>query len=159
MALVGWPPHAGEVLELDAATLAADRLGLQHSYFGASNPAELDKALDAVARWNADAILAFAGGIAATQPDRFAAFSRRRRIPTVSAWAAFAERGNVMTYGPVLQESYTRLAWYVDRVLHGAKPAEMAVGRPSKFELVVNMAAAKELSITIRNRCCCGPIG
>jgi putative ABC transport system substrate-binding protein len=149
VALVGWPPHAGELLELEAATTAAEKLGLQHRYHGANTADELDAAFEAIAQWNADAIFAFAGGITAAHPDRFASFSARRRIPAVSAWAVFAEKGNLMTYGPVLRESYVRLASYVDRVLNGAKPADMPVERPTKFELVINMKAAKALGIAI----------
>ena len=149
VAIVGWPPHAGELLELEATTTAAEKLGLQHRYYGANTAAELDAAFEAIAQWNADAILAFAGGIAAAYPDRFAAFSARRRIPAASAWAVFAEKGNLMTYGPVLRESYVRLASYVDRVLKGEKPADMPVERPAKFELVINMKVAKTLGITI----------
>ena len=61
----------------------------------------------------------------------------------------FAEQGNLMTYGPVLRESYARLASFVDRVLKGAKPADMPVERPTKFELVINIKAAKALGIGI----------
>lgn len=149
MAIVGWPPHAGELLELDAARTAADRMKIEHRYFGPNNGPELDAALEAVAEWKADAILAFAGGISATYPDRFAAFSVRRRIPAFSAWALFADAGNLMTYGPVLEECYARLAWFVDRILKGARPAEIPVERPTKFETVLNLKAAKSLGIAI----------
>jgi putative tryptophan/tyrosine transport system substrate-binding protein len=64
----------------------------------------------------------------------------------------FAERGNLMTYGPVLRESYARLASFVDRIIKGAKPAEMPVERPTKFELVINLKAAKALGIDIPQR-------
>jgi putative ABC transport system substrate-binding protein len=149
VALVGWPPHAGELLELKAATEIADKLGLQHRYYGANTAAELDAAFEAIAEWNADAILAFAGGITAAHPDRFAAFSVQRRIPAVSAWAVFAEKGNLMTYGPVLRESYVRLASYVDRILKGAKPADLPVELPTKLEFVINMKVAKSLGIVV----------
>jgi len=149
VAFVGWPPHAGEALEIEAAAAAADKLGLQHRYHGAHTPAELDAAFDAIVQWKADAVMAFAGGITGSHPDRFAAFALRHRIPTVSAWGVFAEKGNVLAYGPVLTDSYLRLASHVDRVLKGAKPSEMPVERPTKFELVVNMKTAKALGLAI----------
>jgi putative ABC transport system substrate-binding protein len=148
VALVGWPPHAGEIQELEAARIATSRLGLQHRYFGTNTAAELDAALDAIGQWNADAVLVFAGGIAAAHPDRFAAFSLRRRIPTVSAWGVFAESGNLMTYGPVLRESYVRLASYADRVLKGAKLSDMPVEQPTTVELVLNQRTARAIGIT-----------
>lgn len=149
IALVGWPPHAGELLELEAATTAAEKLGLQHRYHGVNTAAELDAAFEAIAQWNADGILAFAGGITVAHPDRFASFSARRRIPAVSAWGMFAEKGNLLTYGPILEESYVRLASFVDRILKGAKPADMPVEQPAKLELVINMKSAKALGIAI----------
>ncbi len=149
VAIVGWPPHAGETLELEAARTSADRLGLQHQYFGTSSAAELDAALDQIARWRADAILVFGGMIASTYADRLASFAARHRIPAISAWATFAEKGNLMTYGPVLNESFGRLASFVDRILKGAKAAELPVELPTKFELVINMKAAKALGIEV----------
>jgi len=147
--IVGWPPHAGELLELEAARSAAQKLGLEHRYYGANSASEVDTALDSARQWNAQAILAFAGGIAPRYADRFAAFSTRHRIPAFSSWAAFAEMGNLMTYGPVLQECYARLATFVDRMLKGAKPADMPVERPTKFELVVNLKAASAIGVAI----------
>jgi putative ABC transport system substrate-binding protein len=149
VAIVGWPPHGGELLELEAATRAAESLGLLHRYYGANDAAELDLAFEAISQWNADAILAFAGGITAAHADRFAAFAARRRIPSFSSWAVFAEAGNLMTQGPVLQECYARLASFVDRILNGAKPADLPVERPTKFELVINTKAAKALRVSI----------
>lgn len=149
VAFVGWAQHSGEVLELEGAQAAAGRIGLVHQYHGVNSVAELDAALDAIAQWKADAILAFAGGIIPANAERFAAFATRLRIPAVSAWAVFAEKGNLMTYGPVLRDSYGRLATMVDRILKGANPADMPVERPTKFELVINLKAAKALGIDI----------
>ena len=149
VAIVGWPPHAGELLELDAAKTAAAKLGLVHHYYGAHTAAELDAAFESIAQSKADAILAFAGSITSLHPDRFAAFTLRSGIPAVSAWSAFAEKGNLMTYGPVLRESFVSLAGIVDRVLKGAKPADIPVEQPSKFELVLNLKTAKMIGITV----------
>ncbi len=83
VAIVGWPPHAGETLELKVAAEAAAKLGLAHSYHGVVTAEELDAALQAIERSRADAVLVFAGTIASQFPDRFAAFSLRTRRPTV----------------------------------------------------------------------------
>ena len=127
VAIVGWPPHAGELLELDAAKAATAKLGLLHHYYGVHTAVELDAAFEAIAQSKADAILAFAGTVAALYADRFAAFTARSGIPAVSSWAAFAEKGNLMTYGPVLRESFVSLAGIVDRILKGANPADIPV--------------------------------
>ena len=149
VAIVGWPPHAGELLELDAAKAAAAKLGLLHQYYGANTATELEAAFEAIAQSKADAILAFAGSITSLHADRFAAFTVRSGIPAVSAWATFAEKGNLMTYGPVLRESFVSLAGIVDRILKGAKPADVPVEQPTKFELVLNLKTANALGVRI----------
>ena len=148
LAIVGWPPHAGELLELEAAANAAERLGLQHRYFGANNQPELEKVLPEVAGWKPEAAIVFAG-LLTSYSDRFARFSRQSRIPVVSSWAIFADQGNVLTYGPVLEECYSRLAYFVDRILKGAKAAELPVERPTKFELVINLKAAQAIGLAV----------
>lgn len=151
VAIVGWPAHAGELLELDAARSAAERLGLAQQYYGVATGAEVDAALTAIEQWRADAVLVFAGAVASVHANRFAAFAVRSRIPTVSAWPTFAEAGNLMTYGPVIQEAQARLASFVDRILKGAKAAETPVELPTKIELVVNLQTAKAIGLEIPN--------
>ncbi len=149
LAIIGWPRHAGEPREREAAIASAEKRGLAHDFFGVSTAAELEAALDGIARARCDAILAFADGITVGFADRFAAYSRQRRIPAVSGWAVFAEKGNLMTYGPVLQDSYARLAYYADRILKGAKPGDLPVELPATQELVINRRTAGELGIAI----------
>ena len=81
--------------------------------------------------------------------ERIAEFAVKNRTPAISGWASFADDGNLMTYGPNLYDSYKRLAYYVDRILKGAKPADLPVELPMKFELVINLRAAKQLGLTI----------
>lgn len=149
IAILGWPQHAGEPREREAAFVAATKLGLQHDFHPVSSSAELDVAFDGILRRRSDAILVFADGVMIGYADRFAAFTGRQRIPAVSGWGVFAESGNVMTYGPVLQSSFARLAFFVDRILRGAKPGELPVELPSVHELVINRRAAKEIGLQI----------
>lgn len=147
LAVFGWPPHGGEVLELEASRKAAHRLNFEHRYWGVATRQELDAGLAAALAWKADAVFVFAGAVASNYADRFAAFARESRLPTVSSWATFAEAGNLMTYGPELVECYTRLASFVDRMLRGAPAAEMPVEWPTKFELVVNLGSARSIGL------------
>ncbi|HET7528259.1 MAG TPA: ABC transporter substrate-binding protein [Burkholderiaceae bacterium] len=149
MAIVGWPPHAGELMELDSAKVAADRLGLGTRYWGVATAAEVDAALTEIETWRAEAILVFGGAVAAQQAARFAAFGTARRIPAISAWAAFADAGNLMTYGPSIHEAQVRLASFVDRILKGAQAAETPVELPTKIELVLNLKAAKAMGVAV----------
>jgi putative ABC transport system substrate-binding protein len=79
--------------------------------------------------------------------EAIAAFGTRERIPAISGWAIFARRGNVMSYGPNLDQGYGRLAYYVDRVLKGAKPGDLPVELPSRVELTLNLKAAKAIGL------------
>lgn len=80
---------------------------------------------------------------------RVAAFADHQRVPAISGWAVFARRGKLMSYGPNLDAGYRRLATYVDRILKGAKPADLPVELPNKVELVVNLNAARALGLSI----------
>ena len=149
MAIVGWPSHAGESLELDSAKVAANHLGLTTRYWGVATATEVEAALTEIEAWRAEAILVFGGAVAAQQAGRFAAFGAARRIPSISAWAAFADAGNLMTYGPSIQEAQVRLASFVDRILKGTQAAEIPVELPTKIELVFNLKAAKAMGIDV----------
>jgi putative ABC transport system substrate-binding protein len=149
IALVVNPQHPGERLELAVAKEAAQRLGLTVRYFPVSSEAELDAALGSIERERDDAILAFADGFTLQFAGRIADFSKRTRIPAIDGWEPFARAGNLMTYGPVIDDVYRRLAEYVDKIRKGARPGDLPVERPKAVELVVNETAAKSLGITI----------
>jgi putative ABC transport system substrate-binding protein len=149
LAFLGWPLHAGEELERAAATEAAARLGLVSAYWGASDPAELGAALEAIVASRADAVMVFAGTVATAYAERLAAFALAHRTPTVSSWSHFAEAGNLMTYGPLVADSYNRLAAMADRVLKGADPSQMPVERPARFEMVLNLKTARAIGVDV----------
>jgi putative ABC transport system substrate-binding protein len=149
VAVVANPQHPGERLELTAAKEAASRLGLAVRYFPVTSKATLGAALVDIAKARDDALLAFADGFTLQFAGQIAEFSRRERIPAVDGWAPFAEAGNLMIYGPVISDVYRRLAVYVDKIRKGAKPADLPVERPTKVELVINEAVARQLGIVI----------
>jgi putative ABC transport system substrate-binding protein len=91
----------------------------------------------------------FSDGFALVQAERIAAFSMRERIPVVAGWAIFAQRGNFMAYGPEFTDVYRRLASYAQRIHKGAKPGDLPVEQPSKFELVLNLKTARALGLTV----------
>jgi putative ABC transport system substrate-binding protein len=149
IAVTGNTQHPGETKERDAAQAAASALGLSMRYYPAASGAELEAALADIARKRDDAVMAFADGFTLGFAGRFAEFSLKHRIPVVDGWAQFAERGNLMTYGPVFADVYRRLAAHVDRIRKGAKPGELPVELPTKVELVINVRTAKAIGITI----------
>lgn len=149
IAVIANPRHAGAQRELQSAQDAAARLGLRLSHFPTQSRAELDAALAEIASARSDAILVFADGFALQHADRIAAFSRSQRIPVVAGWAPFAQQGNLMAYGPEFTDVYRRLASYADRIHKGARPADLPVEQPTKFELVINLTTAKALGLTV----------
>jgi putative ABC transport system substrate-binding protein len=149
IAVTGNTQHPGETKERDAAQAAASALGLAMRYYPVKSSAELEAALADIARKRDEAILAFADGFTLGFAGRFAEFSLQHRIPVVDGWAQFAERGNLMTYGPVFADVYRRLASHVDRIRKGARPGDLPVELPTKVELVINVRTAKAIGITI----------
>lgn len=149
VAILANPDHPGEQRELRESRTAAERLGMKVQYLPVARPADFDPAFDAIVRERAEAIVAFPDGLMVAQGRTVAEFSLRYRIPAISGWADFAESGNVMTYGPSLRESWRQIAAYVDKILKGAKPADLPVGLPSTFETVINLRTAKAIGLTI----------
>jgi putative ABC transport system substrate-binding protein len=73
----------------------------------------------------------------------------KHRLPSVFAWREFVEDGGLMSYGPMREEVYRRAAVYIDKILKGAKPADLPVEQPTKFEFVINLKTAKQIGLTI----------
>jgi ABC-type uncharacterized transport system substrate-binding protein len=149
IAVIANPSHPGEHKEWAESETAAAKLGLTLQHFPVQTETELDSALAEVARSHIDAVLVFSDGFALDYAGRIAAFSAQQRIPTIAGWAPFAQRGNLLVYGPVFADVYRRLASYVDRIRKGAKPGDLPIEQPTKLELVINLRTAKALGLTI----------
>ena len=149
VAIIARPEHPGEQGELHASEAVAKKLGLAVSYFPVRGGADVEDALTGVLKSRSEAIVVFPDAVMMRHSEQVAAFAEKHRIPAVSGWSQFADGGNVITYGPVLREGFRRLAYFVDRILKGAKPAELPVELPTSVELVINLKAARALGITI----------
>ena len=143
------PLHPGEDEEFRASQIAAQHLGLTLRQFSVRTVAEVNAALEAMARDHVDGIVAFSNALIMSQRNGIAEFAARYRVPTISGWEDFAIDGNLMTYGPDLQDIGRHVAMYVDKVLKGAKPADLPVEQPRKPQLVINLKTAKALGLTI----------
>jgi putative ABC transport system substrate-binding protein len=143
------PNHVGEVGERAASQAAADRLGVKLSYHPARNPAELDAALAAVAGARLDAIVVFPDAVMLRSRETLAAFGLRHRIPVVAGWAPYVEAGGLVSYGPNLLHAYRRTAYFVDRIIKGANPADLPVEMPTTFETAVNRRTARALNVSL----------
>jgi putative ABC transport system substrate-binding protein len=149
IAVIANPAHAGDRSELDASRKAAEPLGLAISYHAVRKPDEAAPVFQTAVDLHAQAIVIFPDAITLDQRARLAELSLAHRIPTISGWAVFADAGHLFAYGPNLRASYRRVAYYVDRILRGAKPAELPIEFPREVELVVNTKTATALGIAI----------
>jgi putative ABC transport system substrate-binding protein len=149
IALLGHPEHAGEHFERAYTEEAAKRFGIMISYYPTRTRADLDKALAAIETAKPQAISVFSDGFAVQNAKTMIDFANGHGIPLIAGWAVFAQTGALCTYGPKLSESYRRLAYYVDRILKGAKPQDLPIERPTEFELVVNLRTARALNMTV----------
>jgi putative tryptophan/tyrosine transport system substrate-binding protein len=149
VAIIARPEHPGEQGELRASQAAAQRLGIAIDYYPARNESDLEDAFASILKSRSEAVVVFPDAFTMRHSEKIAAFAVKSRVPSISGWAQFAERGNLMAYGPNLRDSYRRLATYVDKIIKGAKPADLPVELPTSVEFVVNLKTARALGISI----------
>jgi putative ABC transport system substrate-binding protein len=149
VAIVANSLHPGSQIELSYSEDVARKLGLTIQYLPTRSRDELEHAFTAMAANPPQAISLFADGFAVQNRQSIIDFAMSYKMPVVSGWPVFAHSGALCTYGPRLTESYRRLADYVDRILKGAKPTDLPIERPTKFEMVINQRTAKVLGLTI----------
>jgi ABC-type uncharacterized transport system substrate-binding protein len=143
------PTNPGNTHQLRWAEAAAAASGVRLLSVEARGRAEIDRAFVAMARERAGALLVLMDGIFYDQRERIAALAAKNRLPAVYGFSAFAEAGGLMSYAASRSDSYRQTAVYVDKILKGAKPSELPVEQPTKFELVINLKTAKALGLTI----------
>lgn len=149
VAVIANPLHAGEERERADLGAQAEQLGIRITFYSTPNRAELDRALDAIRTDPPQALIAFSEGFVVENRDTIINFAMRQRLPVISGWAVMAKSGALLTYGPVLVESYRRTAYFVGRILKGTKPGDLPIEQPTRFELVVNLRTANALGLTI----------
>src|SRR5215475_10639385 len=128
---------------------AARALGVQLQLPEARGPDEFDSAFAAMARERTGALLVFSGPEFSPYRERLADLAAKRRLPAMYSDRGYTEAGGLMSYGPDIRDNFRRAASYVDKILKGAKPADLPVEQPIKFEIVVNLKTAKALGLTI----------
>src|SRR4029450_11569393 len=110
---------------------------------------DLAELFAALTRERADAIIAIAGPRTLENRKQIAQLAVKTRLPLIAGWAEYADAGSLISYGPNRRHAVRHLAYFVDRNLRGAKPADLPVERPTRLELVINFRTAKALGITI----------
>jgi putative tryptophan/tyrosine transport system substrate-binding protein len=145
-----WNPALQGIDEyVDHATQAARAYGIQLQLLPFRTADDLERMFQAAAQNNSNAIVALADTIMLVQRAKVVALAAGHRLPTIFAFRDFPEAGGLMSYGPSLEAIYVRTAEYVDKILKGARPSDLPVEQPTKFELVINLKTAKALGLTI----------
>jgi putative ABC transport system substrate-binding protein len=129
--------------------VAAQRLGVALEAIEVRGPEEFEAAFATAKQRNAQALLAFDGPLTFNYRLRITALAASSRLPAVYGYREFPDAGGLMSYGPSIVLLFRRAATFVDKILKGAKPADLPVEQSTKFELVVNVKVAKALGLTI----------
>jgi putative ABC transport system substrate-binding protein len=142
------PPSLHTVKELLPANAHALKLTIQPWEIRAVD--DFEKVFAALNKQPPDGLYALgAGGVMRPNQKRIAGFALKSRLPSMGLGRQYADAGGLMSYGADRADSYRHVAYYVDRILKGAKPADLPVEQPTKFELVINLKTAKEIGLTI----------
>src|SRR5262245_35254373 len=149
VALLWNPDLRGAVLDYKETQAAARSHHLEIQSIEVSRPEDLDVAFSAMTNQHAQAFIVPPNPVAITNQDQIAGFARKNQLPSMYGQREYVQAGGLMSYGPSTAEMHRRAAIYVDKILKGAKPADLPVEQPTKFELVINLKTAKILGLTL----------
>jgi putative ABC transport system substrate-binding protein len=137
------------ISSMDQARAAAQAMGIKVQMHDIRKSEDLDGAFAAIRKERPDALLILADRLFLHDRQRIVEFAKEQRLPNVNAYKELVEDGGLMSYGPSYEDMHKRAAIYVDKILKGAKPADLPIEQPSKFTFVVNLKAAKALGLTV----------
>ena len=145
-----WDPAAPDAaLKWSETEVAARSLGLKLQSLEVRGPDDFESAFRTATKERAQAIITLRNPLLVLNGKRIAALAAKSRLPAVYDERSFVDDGGLMSYGANLEDLYRRAATYVDKILKGAKPADLPIEQPTRFELVINMKTAKALGLTI----------
>jgi putative ABC transport system substrate-binding protein len=143
------PDQSPQVALLHSIEAVAPALGLRLTAIPVLEAGEIEPAIEAAAREPNGGVVVLPNPLILAHRDQVTALAARYRVPAVYGVREFVMAGGLMSYGPSLIDEFRRAATYIDRILKGAKPADLPVQQPTKFELVINLKAAKALGLSI----------
>jgi putative ABC transport system substrate-binding protein len=149
VAILWNPEHVLQVHIKNEYEAAASRLGMNVQFVEMREPNDLEPVFSAIKKERAEALVTVNSPLVTSQRTRIAEFAVNSRLPTISAESRWTDVGALMSYGASYSDMYRRAATYVDKILKGGKPAELPVEQPTKFELTINLKAAKQIGLTI----------
>jgi putative ABC transport system substrate-binding protein len=148
LAILGNVGHPESVLEMDEVQAAARTFGIEVAKLEIRRAQDIAPAFEALER-QADALYVVVSALIASNRTRIMTFALSTRLPTIINIREYAEAGALMSYGPRVPDLWRRAADYVDKILRGAKPGDIPVEQPTKFELVINLTTAKALGLDV----------
>ncbi len=152
VAILWQPGGMGERTEKDmlkGVEVTARALGVRPQFVEARGPADFDRAFSEMTRARAGTLTVVGSSMFVSERRRLVDLAAKHRLPAVYAQRAYVDVGGLMSYGPDVADLFRRAATYVDKILRGARPADLPVEQPTKFELVINLKTAKALGLTI----------
>ena len=149
VAVLGTSTRPGHAHALREVEVAAGTLAVQFQYLDVRDPKDIETAFRAAAKGRAEAVLALGSPVFILQRTQVADLAVKNRLPAIYDRREFVEDGGLLSYGVSLIDLHRRSATYVDKILKGRKPADLPVEQPQKFELIINLKAAKQIGLTI----------
>ena len=149
VAVLGTSTQPGNAQALKEVELAARALRVQLQYLDVLNPKDVEIAFRAASKGRADAVLVLVGPVFNSHRIQVADLAVKNRLPAVYGQPQYVEDGGLLSYAPNYSDLFRRAATYVDKILKGAKPADLPVEQPTKFEFIINLKAAKQIGLMI----------
>jgi putative tryptophan/tyrosine transport system substrate-binding protein len=149
VAVLGNAIQPGNPQALREINLAADGFGVQLQYLEIQAPKDIETAFQAASKERAHAVLVLSGTVLLSQRKQIVDLAIKSRLPTIYNRPEYAEDGGLVFYGVSYTDLFRRAATYVDKILKGAKPADLPIEQPKKFEFIINLKAAKQIGLTI----------
>jgi putative tryptophan/tyrosine transport system substrate-binding protein len=149
VAVLGSSNRSGNAQSVKETEHAAAALRVKLQYLDVLSPKDIESAFRAAKKQNAEAVLVLTGPIVTSQRTVIINLASKNRLPAIYDRAEFVEDGGLMTYSVSSTDLFRRAAVYVDKILKGAKPGDLPVEQPTKFEFIINLKAAKQIGLTI----------
>jgi putative ABC transport system substrate-binding protein len=149
VAVLGISTNPGNSQSLKEMELVAGAFGVKLQYLDVLGPKDIDTAFRAASNGRVGAVLVLAGSIFNSHRSQVVELALKNRLPAIYPYPEFVQDGGLMTYSVSITDLFRRAATYADKILKGAKPADLPVEQPTKFELLINLKAAKQIGLTI----------
>jgi putative ABC transport system substrate-binding protein len=146
---LGTKTNPGTAQALKETQLAAKAFKMQLQYLDVIGPKDIDTVFQTVSQVRAEAVVVLISSILNSQRIQVVNHAIKSRVPVMYPFPEFVEAGGLMSYGVSFTDLYRRAATYVDKILKGVKPADLPVEQPTKFELIINLKAVKQIGLTI----------